>query len=108
MEEELELKKLIGLLNKANSELPKRAREYAYAYKQYRMILSKELLLERDKGTPVTIISDIVRGKESVANAKELEIITEGLYVSCKEAINSYKVQIKILKESINNEMENS
>lgn len=108
MEEELELKNLISLLNKANSEYPKRAREYASAYKNYRMLLSKEMLLERDKGTPVTILGDIVRGKENVANAKEKEIIAEGLYLSCKEAIQSYKVQIKILKESINNEMENS
>lgn len=106
MEEELELKKLRELLNKATTEYPKRCIEYAKYYKEYRMLLSKEMLSERDKGTPVTILSDIVRGKPNVAEAKEKEIITEGLYLSSKEAIQSYKLQIKILQERINKELE--
>ena len=106
MEEELTMRELLSLLRKANSEIPKRSKDFAQAYKQYRMILSKELILEREKGTPVTILPDIVRGKENVANAKEQEIITEGLYKSCLEAINSYKLQIKILQERINKELE--
>ena len=106
MEEELELKKLRELLNKATAEYPKRCIEYAKCYKEYRMLLSKEMLIERDKGTPVTILSDIVRGKPNVAEAKEKEIITEGFYLSSKEAIQSYKLQIKILQERINKELE--
>ena len=51
---------------------------------------------------PVTIAYDIARGTEQVANAKEQEIITECLYKSCQEAINTYKLQIKILQENIN------
>lgn len=101
-----EMNKLTELLNKANQELPKRAREYAEAYKNYRMILSKEIIIERDKGTPVTILVDIVKGKEEVAIAKQSEIITEGLYKSCLEAINSFKLQIKVLQERINRDID--
>lgn len=100
------MNKLTELLNKANQELPKRAREYAEAYKNYRMILSKEIIIERDKGTPVTILVDIVKGKEEVAIAKQSEIITEGLYKSCLEAINSFKLQIKVLQERINRDID--
>lgn len=101
-----EMNKLTELLNKANQELPKRAREYAEAYTEYRMILSKEIIIERDKGTPVTILVDIVKGKEEVAIAKQSEIITEGLYKSCLEAINSFKLQIKVLQERINRDID--
>ena len=54
---------------------------------------------------PVTIAYDIARGKEEIANAKEQEIITECLYKSCQEAINTYKLQIKIIQAQINNEL---
>ena len=101
-----EMNRLTELLNKANQELPKRAKEYAEAYKNYRIILSKEIILERDKGTPVTILVDIVKGKEEVATAKQNEIITEGLYRSCLEAINSFKLQIKVLQERINKDID--
>lgn len=106
MEEELKMKDLMELLNKANKELSKRARDYAESYRNYRITLSQKMVLERDKGTPVTILSDIVRGDKEVADAKYNEIVTEGLYRSCLEAINSYKLQIKILQERINKELE--
>ena len=37
----------------------------------------------------------------------EKEIITESLYKSCQEAINTYKLQIKILQAQINNDYGN-
>lgn len=53
---------------------------------------------------PVTIAYDIARGKQEIAEAKENEIVTESLYESCKEAINSYKLQIKILENQLDRE----
>lgn len=102
-----EIQRLNTLLDKAIAELKNRGREYALAYKTYRMLLSKELLRLRDEGVPVTIAYDIARGKEEIADAKENEIITESLYKSCQEAINVYKLQIKIVQEQINREYNN-
>lgn len=102
-----EIQRLNSLLDKAIAELKNRGREYALAYKTYRMLLSKELLKLRDEGVPVTIAYDIARGKEEIADAKENEIITEALYKSCQEAINVYKLQIKIVQEQINREYTN-
>lgn len=106
MEEQMRMKTLIELLNSALAEFKKRGQDYAKAYKNYRMLLSQELLKLKAEGMPVTIAYDIARGIEHVANAKEQEIITECLYKSCQEAINTYKLQIKILQEQINKELE--
>jgi len=102
MEEMLQLNQLNTYLTSALSEYKKRGTEYAKAYKNYRMLLSQELLKLKAEGMPVTIAYDIARGTKQVADAKEQEIITECLYKSCQEAINTYKLQIKILQENIN------
>ena len=100
-----ELWKINDLLTKAQENFKQRGIEYAKAYKNYRILLAKELLVLKADGMPVTIAYDIARGKEEIANAKEQEIITECLYKSCQEAINTYKLQIKIIQAQINNEL---
>lgn len=102
MDELIKLQELNNYLTMALTEYKKRGKEYAEAYKNYRVLLSQELLKLRAEGMPVTIAYDIARGTENVAKAKEQEIITECLYKSCQEAINTYKLQIKILQENIN------
>ena len=108
MELYIEIEKLNDLLNKAIKELSKRGKEYAEAYKEYRILLRKEILELRDAGTPTTLINEIARGKEEIAEAKQKELITEALYKSNLEAINVYKIQIKILQEQINREYNNA
>lgn len=102
MEELERMNELNALLTSALGEFKTRGRDYAKAYKNYRVLLSQELLKLKAEGMPVTIAYDIARGTEQVANAKEQEIITECLYKSCQEAINTYKLQIKILQEQMN------
>jgi hypothetical protein len=105
MEPLLQMKQLNDLLTSALGEFKKRGTEYAKAYSNYRKLVAQELLRLKAEGMPVTIAYDIARGKEEVAQAKEQEIITECLYKSCQEAINTYKLQIKILQEQINKEL---
>lgn len=102
-----ELNKIRELLNKALSEYKRRGVEYADAYKNYRVAVAKELLRLKDEGMAVTIAYDIARGQEDIAELKRQEIITECLYKSCMEAINSYKLQMKIIQEQINKEYGN-
>lgn len=102
MEEIQKMQELNTYLTTALAEYKKRGTDYAKAYKNYRVLLSQELLKLKAEGMPVTIAYDIARGTEQVANAKEQEIITECLYKSCQEAINTYKLQIKILQENMN------
>ena len=101
----IQMQELNELLSRALKEFKKRGFEYAKAYTNYRKLLAMELLKLKAEGMPSTIASDIARGQEEVANAKEIEIETECLYKSCQEAINTYKLQIKILQEQINKEL---
>ena len=101
----MQMKQLNNLLTSALGEFKKRGQDYARAYSNYRKLVAQELLRLKAEGMPVTIAYDIARGKEEVAQAKEKEIITECLYKSCQEAINTYKLQIKILQEQINKEL---
>lgn len=102
-----EMNRLKNLLNKTLAELKDRGIIYAKAYASYRKLLAQELLKLKAEGMPATIAYDIARGKEEIANAKEQEIIAETLYKSCQEAINSYKLQMKILQEQIEKEYHN-
>ena len=89
------------------SEYKKRGQDYAKAYRDYRVKVAQKLLELKAEGMPVTISYDIARGNEEVAKAKEQEIITECLYKSCQEAINVYKLKIKILQSQIDNDYGN-
>ena len=102
-----ELWKINELLTKALEQYKQRGREYAKAYRDYRVLLAQELLKLKADGMPATLAADIARGKDEIAEAKEKEIITESLYNSCKEAIQAYKLQMKILQEQITKEYEN-
>lgn len=107
MEEYQKLEELNNLLTSALSEYKKRGQDYAKAYKNYRVKVAQKLLELKAEGMPVTISYDIARGNEEVAKAKEQEIITECLYKSCQEAVNVYKLKIKILQAQINNDYGN-
>lgn len=104
MEEIQKMQELNTYLTTALAEYKKRGTDYAKAYKNYRVLLSQELLRLKAEGMPVTICNDLARGKKEVAEAKEQEIITECLYKSCQEAILTYKLQIKILQNQIDKE----
>lgn len=107
MEEYQKLEELNNLLTNALREYKKRGQEYAKAYREYRVKVAQKLLELKAEGMPVTISYDIARGDEEVAKAKEREIITECLYKSCQEAINTFKLQIKVLQAQIDTEYRN-
>jgi hypothetical protein len=91
-------------LDTALNEFGKRGRVWAQAEMDYRIALAEKILIERDKGTPVTIISDICRGDRKTAKLKFERDIAETVYKSAMEAINTYKLQIKVLENQIDRE----
>lgn len=92
------------MLDKAIVELKNRGKAKAKTEEAYRVALSKEMLLQRAEGTPVTILGDIVRGKEDIANLKCARDIAETLYESNMQAIYSIKLNIGIVENQINAE----
>lgn len=91
-------------LNISIKTLRRTATEYADAYRNYRVALAKELLKLKEEGMAVTIAYDIARGKEEIAHLKYLEICKEGIYKANLEAINVFKLEIKILESQIERE----
>lgn len=88
-------------LNKAIKELKERGQAKAKAERDYRVELSKEILKLRAEGMPVTIISDVCRGNEKIANLKMERDIAESLYESNMQYIYSTKINIEIVQKQI-------
>lgn len=100
--EELSCK--VRYLDAAVRELKGRGKAYAEAERDYKMALSVKVLTERDRGVPVTIISDICRGDRDIAKLRFERDVARVVYDSALEAINSYKLQIRILENQIQRE----
>lgn len=93
-----------ALLDAAIRQLGVRGRAYAQAEHDYRVAMRQTILAERANGTPVTIISDICRGEPEVARLRLERDIALTVYESAKEAVNGYKLQIRILDSQIERE----
>lgn len=99
-----ELWQKFKMLDAAIKELRSRGSAYAQAEQGYRVELAKCILLEREKGTPVTIISDVCRGDRTIAGLKFNRDVADVVYKSALEAVNGYKLQIRILDAQIERE----
>lgn len=90
-----------GNLNLAIKELKVRGQTKAETEMRYRIALAKEILKLRAEGTPVTIISDICRGDETIAFLKMQRDIAESLWESAMQAIYNYKLNIDIIQNQM-------
>lgn len=74
---------------------------YAENEAEYRKALRLAILEERRDGTPVTLTSDLCRGRPDIAERKRLRDCSEAIYKASQEAINVYKLRIRIINEQI-------
>lgn len=103
-----ELLKMQHELDISVKQLRTSGKDYATAYTEYRVALAQELVKLRDEGTPVTLCSDLARGKREVAEKKFQEISKEAIYKANLESINSLKLRIKIIENQIEREWSNT
>ena len=75
--------------------------QYAENEAKYRKALRIAILEERSKGTPVTVISDLCRGRDDIAELKQRRDCSEALYEANPEAINVYKLKLRTVNEDI-------
>lgn len=99
------LEELKNDLNTSIKSLRTTSTEYAEAYRNYRVLLAKELVRLKDSGMAITLASDVARGNEEIANAKMVEIKKEAIYKANMESINAIKLQIKIVENQITREI---
>ena len=76
-------------------------RKKAYAEYDYRVALAKKLALLRVDGQPVTIVNDLARGDEEIAMLRLKRDLAISSYDSAQEAINNYKLQLRIIDGQI-------
>lgn len=76
--------------------------QYAHNESEYRKAIRIETLNERMEGTPVTVISDLVRGIPYVAELRDTLKCSEAMYKSSQEKINVLKLRLRIVEEDIN------
>lgn len=92
------------LLDRAVRELKPRGKKLAQAEHDYRVALSKRLLILRAEGNAVTHLADIAKGEPEIAELRLQRDIAESLYQSAQESINVQKLKIRILEGQLSRE----
>lgn len=99
-----EIEKYNNLLETAVKEMKKRSIDLAKKEYSYRIELSKRLTELRAEGQAVTHLADIARGEQQIAKLRLDRDIAKGLYESSQEAINVYKIRIRVLENQYSRE----
>ena len=77
---------------------------YAEAEKDYKILLRQECLKLRDEGMAIGMIDKTCYGIPSVAEARFNRDVAETIYKANQEAINSIKLQLRLIEGQINRE----
>lgn len=85
-------------------QLRKSGKEYAEAEKEYKILLRAECLKLRDSGMAIGMIDKTCYGIQSVADARFKRDVAETVYRANLEAINSIKLQLRLLENQIQRE----
>ena len=78
--------------------------EYAKAEKEYKVLLRQECLKLRDDGMAIGMIDKTCYGIPSVAEARFKRDVAEAVYKANLEAINSIKLQLRLIENQIQRE----
>ena len=96
-------------LDKSIKSLRKTGTEYAETEREYKVCLREHALrLRAEKDMPVTLIQQVVYGEPEVAHKRFLRDVAEAIYKANQEAINSIKLQIRVIEGQINREWNNT
>lgn len=82
--------------------------EYAQTERDYKVLLRVECLKLRDSGMAVGMIEKVCYGIPSVAEARFKRDVAKAVYTANLEAINSVKLQLRLIESQISREWGNS
>lgn len=99
-----ELQTKIKQLEISIKQLRVNGTEYANAEKDYKLLLRQECLKLRDEGMAIGMIDKTCYGIPSVAEARFKRDVAEATYKANQEAINSIKLQMRLLESQIQRE----
>ena len=100
-----DLNQKIKELNLSIKELRNTGTKYAEAERDYKITLRQEALkLRAEKGMAITLIQQVVYGIQEVAEKRFQRDVAEAIFTANKEAIQSIKLQIRVIENQINRE----
>lgn len=99
-----ELQNTIAMLQASIKSLKVTSQAYAKAEQEYKILLRQECLKLRDEGMAIGMITLTCYGIPSVAEARFKRDIADANYKANLEAIQSYKLQIRLLDNQISRE----
>lgn len=102
------LTKLRQELRQLVTELETAGISAAQAERTYRVVAAKAILLLKKDNMPVTLIMELVKGDERVAEYRFNRDVADVRYKTTQERINAVKREITIVSEQINREWGNA
>lgn len=91
-------------LNRSMEKLHQNGTNHAEKKREYRRILAQTILMLKSKGMPVSVIKEVAKGQEDVAQAECDAQIAEVLYISSRENIMIQKKLLDSIEEDIKRE----
>jgi hypothetical protein len=92
---------LTNRLNQAVSDHSEYGRKKAHAEYEYRVALARKITALRAENQPVTIVNDLARGSGDIALLRLKRDLADATFLSAIEAINNYKLQLRIVESQI-------
>ena len=102
-----ELQQKIRELDVSIKVLRQNGTAYAQAEKEYKMLLRQECLKLRDEGMAIGMIDKVCYGIKCIADARFERDVAEAVYFANKEAINSIKLQLRLIENQLQREWGN-
>jgi len=102
-----ELQQKIKELNISIKKLRETGTTYAESEKEYKIAVNKKALELRENGVPVTLIQTVIYGYPEIAKLRFERDVAEVIYNANQEAIQSTKLQIRVLENQISREFGN-
>lgn len=96
-------KGLIDLREAQNAFKPA-AIALADAERAYRIAKATKILELRNEGQPATLIPDLVKGDEAIADLKLTRDIAEAQFKAIQSHINNLKLELRLINDEINRE----
>lgn len=100
----VELQNKLHELEVSLKELRNSGTNYAQSEKDYKILLRKECLKLRDEGMAIGMIDKTCYGIPNVAEARFKRDVAETIYKANLEAINSIKLQLRLIEAQISRE----
>lgn len=91
-------------LKEALLRLPKTGIDYCKANMEYHKEKTKTILKLKKEGMPTTLIPQMIKGMDEVADLEFNRNATDVFYKANLEAINVHKLEIKVIEKQIERE----